>query len=170
MRLGPIDLLDLDTVDHIFTVTWDDVGYYNSHANKLDAFQIQLIDESATGAGNFDIEFRYEAINWTTGDASGGSNGLGGTVARAGFSAGDGATFSNSAIRQPEPDARVADDPARRGRWVRSLKLVSTSSRSATASSCSRRYLISFLLTTTVRITITARLPTVAVLAIMRGS
>ncbi len=80
----------LDTVNHVFTVTWDDVGYFNSHKDKLDAFQVQLIDESDTGAGNFDIEFRYEAVNWTTGDASGGSGGLGGTVARAGFSAGDG--------------------------------------------------------------------------------
>ena len=84
---------DLDTANQIFTVTWDDVGYFNSHTNKLDAFQIQLIDESDTGVGNFDIEFRYQAINWTTGDASGGSNGLGGTVARAGFSAGDGVNF-----------------------------------------------------------------------------
>jgi hypothetical protein len=84
---------NLDTVNHVFTVTWDDVGYFSSHTNKLDAFQVQLIDESATGAGNFDIEFRYEAINWTTGDASGGSNGLGGTVSRAGFSAGDGVNF-----------------------------------------------------------------------------
>jgi hypothetical protein len=84
---------NLDTVNHIFTATWDDVGYFNSHTNKLDAFQVQLIDESATGAGNFDIEFRYEAINWTTGDLSNGSNGLGGTVARAGFSAGDGLNF-----------------------------------------------------------------------------
>src|SRR4029077_9101415 len=83
----------LDTVNHIFTVTWGDVGCFASHNNKLDAFQSQLIDESATGAGNFDIEFRYEAINWTTGDASGGSDGLGGTVARAGFSAGDGVNF-----------------------------------------------------------------------------
>jgi hypothetical protein len=80
----------LDTVNHIFTVTWDDVGYYSAHTDKLDAFQLQLIDE---GNGDFDIEFRYEAINWTTGDASGGSNGLGGTVARAGFSAGDGVHF-----------------------------------------------------------------------------
>ena len=84
---------NLDTVNHVFTVTWDDVGYFSNHTDKLDAFQVQLIDESATGAGNFDIEFRYQAINWTTGDASGGSNGLGGTVARAGFSAGDGVNF-----------------------------------------------------------------------------
>lgn len=46
-----------------------------------------------TGGGNFDIEFRYEAINWTTGSASGGTNGLGGTVARAGYTKGDGANY-----------------------------------------------------------------------------
>jgi Ca2+-binding RTX toxin-like protein len=32
--------------------------------------------------------FRYGAINWTTGDASGGTNGFGGTVARAGWNSG----------------------------------------------------------------------------------
>ena len=71
----------------MFTATWNDVGYYSAHVDKLDAFQLRLIDESG---GNFDIEFRYQAINWTTGDASGGSGGLSGTPARAGFSAGDG--------------------------------------------------------------------------------
>ncbi|HZE16998.1 MAG TPA: nidogen-like domain-containing protein, partial [Mycobacterium sp.] len=78
---------DLDAANHVFTVTWDDVGYYNHHTNLLDAFQLQLV---GTGYGNFDIVFRYESINWTTGDASGGSGGLGGDIARAGYSAGDG--------------------------------------------------------------------------------
>jgi hypothetical protein len=77
----------LDTTNNVLTVTWDDVGYYGAHTNKLDAFQVQLI---SLGGGNFDIVFRYEAINWTTGDASDGSNGLGGFVARAGYSAGNG--------------------------------------------------------------------------------
>ncbi len=76
---------DLDSERGIFTVTWDDVGYYNSSTDKLNAFQLQLI---AKGEGNFDIAYRYEDINWTTGSASGGSGGLGGTVARAGYSAG----------------------------------------------------------------------------------
>ena len=77
---------DLDSTNHVFTVTWDQVGYYNSHTDLLDSFQLQLI---GTGQGNFDIIFRYESINWTTGDASRGTNGLGGDVARAGYSAGD---------------------------------------------------------------------------------
>src|SRR5262249_19229303 len=79
---------DLDAGNGVLTVTWDDVGYYNSHKDKLDAFQLQLI---SLGNGNFDIVYRYQDINWTTGDASGGSGGLAGpsgSPARAGFSAG----------------------------------------------------------------------------------
>jgi Ca2+-binding RTX toxin-like protein len=72
------------------TVTWDDVGYYSSRTDKINAFQLQLIGK---GNGNFDIVFRYEAVNWTTGNASGGSGGLGGTVARAGYSTGDGTSW-----------------------------------------------------------------------------
>lgn len=71
----------LDQVNHVVTITWDDVGYYNQHTNALDAFQLQLI---GLGDGNFDIVFRYEAINWTSGDASAGF------AAQAGYSAGDG--------------------------------------------------------------------------------
>jgi hypothetical protein len=73
-----------------FGVTWPDVGYFDSHTNKLNAFQLVLIDRSDTGAGNFDIEFNYGQIQWETGDASGGVNGLGGSSARAGFSNGTG--------------------------------------------------------------------------------
>ena len=80
---------DLDTVNKVFTATWDDVGYYRSHNDKLNAFQLQLIDQ---GSGNFDIVFRYEDINWTTGDASSGTGGLGGYVARAGYSSGTSTT------------------------------------------------------------------------------
>jgi hypothetical protein len=81
---------DLDTVNRIATFTWDDVGYFSSQTDKKNAFQIRLIDQ---GNGNFDIELRYEEINWTTGNASGGSGGLGGTVARAGWSSGNGTDF-----------------------------------------------------------------------------
>ncbi len=86
------DLLhyDIDAANGVVTFTWDDVGYYASHTDKLNAFQMQLINE---GNGDFDVIFRYEDVNWTTGDASGGSGGLGGVVARAGFSSGNGTDF-----------------------------------------------------------------------------
>jgi len=39
------------------------------------------------------IEFNYAQIQWETGDASGGSDGLGGYSARAGFAGASGFTF-----------------------------------------------------------------------------
>ena len=67
-------------------VTWEDVGYFSRHIDRLSSFQLEMIDR---GCGNVEIIFRYEDINWTAGDASGGENGLGGIPARAGFSLGD---------------------------------------------------------------------------------
>lgn len=81
---------DVDETSDIVTITWDDVGYYSAKTNKSNAFQLQLID---THNGSFDIKFIYEDINWTTGAASGGVNGLGGIVARAGYSAGNGSNY-----------------------------------------------------------------------------
>jgi MYXO-CTERM domain-containing protein len=49
--------------------------------------------EGCGGAGDFDVEFRYNRCEWTTGDASGGSGGLGGTPAQAGFDAGNTSDF-----------------------------------------------------------------------------
>ncbi len=74
-------------------ITWDSVGFFSSDSSLTNTFQLVLIDRADTGAGNFDVEFRYEDINWTTGNASGGSNGLGGTPAQAGYDAGDGVNF-----------------------------------------------------------------------------
>jgi hypothetical protein len=82
---------DLDAVTQTFTATWDDVGYFSSQTNKLNAFQLSL--HKINAQGDFDITFRYENIDWTTGNASGGSNGLGGTPARAGYSAGNGVQY-----------------------------------------------------------------------------
>ncbi len=81
-----------DTVDGrtAFGVNWVNVGYYSGAADKLNSFQLVLIDRSDTGAGNFDIEFNYDRVLWETGSASGGSNGLGGTSASAGYSNGTG--------------------------------------------------------------------------------
>jgi len=75
---------DLDPARGIFTVTWDDVGYFANHTDKLNAFQLRLKRRSG---GGFTIEFRYENIDWVTGDASVG------TVATAGWSGGNGVDF-----------------------------------------------------------------------------
>jgi uncharacterized protein (TIGR03437 family) len=75
-----------------FGANYQNVGYYDENGDKLNSFQIVLIDRADTGAGNFDIEFNYERIIWETGDASDGSNGLGGDSARVGYSNGSGAS------------------------------------------------------------------------------
>jgi hypothetical protein len=90
---GGVVVYGTGTVDGhaAFGVEWPDVGYYNRHTDKLDAFQMLLIDRSDTGPGNFDIEFNYDQVQWESGDFSGGSHGLGGQSAAVGFSAGTGA-------------------------------------------------------------------------------
>lgn len=73
-----------------FAVTYDEVGYFSRGDDRLNTFQIVLIDRSDTGAGNFDIEFNYDQIEFETGDASDGEGGLGGDSARVGYSNGSG--------------------------------------------------------------------------------
>lgn len=74
-----------------FGVTYSNVGFFDNRVDKLNSFQVILIDRSDIAAGAFDIEFNYDQIQWETGNASGGTNGLGGFSARAGFSNGTGA-------------------------------------------------------------------------------
>lgn len=82
----------VDAIDGltVFAVTWNAVGYYNGHTSPTNTFQLLLTDRSDTGVGNFDITFNYDQILWETGDASGGSGGLGGSSARAGYANGTG--------------------------------------------------------------------------------
>lgn len=82
-----------------FAVNWLDVGYFRERADKLNTFQLIMIDRSNTGAGNFDFEFNYGRIQWDTGEASDGINGLCPNApaprspARAGWANGQAATF-----------------------------------------------------------------------------
>ena len=76
-----------------FCVVWggeNGVGYYNSHTDKLNKLQLLLVDRSDVAAGDFDIVMTYGQIQWETGDASSGINGLGGASARVGYSNGTG--------------------------------------------------------------------------------
>lgn len=77
-----------------FGVDWINIGYSSAHDDKLNSAQLLLIDRSDTGAGNFDIEFNFDKIQWETGDLSGGVEGLGGDSARAGYSDGVSAAHS----------------------------------------------------------------------------
>ncbi len=81
-----------------FCVTWADVstrgvGYYNGRADKLNNFQLLIVDRSDVSPKNFNIVFNYDKVQWETGEASGGVNGLGGASARAGYANPPGTTF-----------------------------------------------------------------------------
>ena len=71
-----------------FCVDWVNVGYFSAQTDKLNSFQLLLVDRSDLGTGNFDIIFNYDQVLWETGSASGGVNGFGGSSARAGYSNG----------------------------------------------------------------------------------
>nr|BFE64013.1 hypothetical protein GCM10020063_085390 [Dactylosporangium thailandense] len=73
-----------------FCVDWNNVGYFTGHTDKLNSFQLLMVDRGDVGAGDFDIVMNYDNLSWETGDASGGYGGYGGTPAGAGYSAGDG--------------------------------------------------------------------------------
>lgn len=62
-----------------FAVHWDHVGYYNSRYDKLNDFQLVIIDRSDRGPGDFDLEFNYAQVQWDYNNA------------RAGYSSGTGA-------------------------------------------------------------------------------
>ena len=60
--------------------TWDEVGYYNCQTDRRMSFQLVLTEVTGTGcgggAGDFDVEFRFNRCEWDTGDASGGTGGF----------------------------------------------------------------------------------------------
>lgn len=74
-----------------FGINWPGVGRYDRKNDKLNTFQVVLIDRADTGTGNFDIEFNYASIQWDIGDdtvlgrayaSAGYTNGLGGDNAQ----------------------------------------------------------------------------------------
>ncbi len=106
--------------DAFFAVEWPAVGYYGAQTDKLNTFELLLVSRPDTGAGNFDIEFNYNSIQWETGDASGGSDGLGGTSAAVGYSNGLSGSSDvylqlpgslvNGALINGGPDALISHD------------------------------------------------------------
>jgi hypothetical protein len=80
--------------DHALFVNWIDVGYFFDHYDKINNFQLVLTDgtDDYIGVGN-NVDFSYLDMQWTTGDASGGSNGFGGTPAVVGANLGNGTGY-----------------------------------------------------------------------------
>ena len=75
-------------------VRWQTVGYYSMYDDKLNDFQLILTDGSdpILPAGN-NVSFCYGDMQWTTGDASGGTNGFGGNPATVGVNRGNGVDY-----------------------------------------------------------------------------
>lgn len=70
-------------------VNWVGVGYYNSQTDKKNTFQLIITDgnDPILPNGN-NIAFCYGDMQWTTGSASQGTNGFGGTPATVGINQG----------------------------------------------------------------------------------
>lgn len=68
-----------------FRVHWKAVGYYGYGVDKKNDFGLLLIDRSDVSAGDFDIKFEYNSIEWDDGDASRGQ------TARVGYANGSNA-------------------------------------------------------------------------------
>lgn len=83
-----------DSVDDTLVVTWDNVGSYNQNDTLRNTFQVALSDGSnpMIGLGN-NVCFSYDEMCWTTGTASGGAGGFGGTPATVGANHGNGVDF-----------------------------------------------------------------------------
>ncbi|KRF37281.1 nidogen-like domain-containing protein [Nocardioides sp. Soil805] len=115
-----------------FCAQWADLGYFSEHTDKLNTVQMLLRsteDQPGRSAGDFDITFNYDRIQWETGDASDGVGGLGGTSAAAGFSAGSGVagtfvqlagSFVNGALLDGGPNALISGSQgsSQAGRYV----------------------------------------------------
>lgn len=82
-----------DGSNDLFVVTWDSVGYYSGQNGLRNTFQLVMAaDENFFGAG-LNCAFSYGDMQWTTGSASGGSGGFGGTAATVGINRGNGIDF-----------------------------------------------------------------------------
>jgi gliding motility-associated-like protein len=74
-------------------VRWNNVGYYNQHVDKINDFQLIITNGNDPIVPSGNVMFCYGDMQWTTGDASQGQNGFGGTPATVGANAGNGTSF-----------------------------------------------------------------------------
>lgn len=81
------------TEDAVF-VNYIEVGYFNQESDKLNTFQAIFTngENDFVGIGN-NVNFCYQDMQWTTGSASGGVNGFGGSPATVGANRGNSIDF-----------------------------------------------------------------------------
>ena len=75
-------------------VNWVDVGYFSSQSDKVNTFQVIITNGSdpILGVGN-NVGLCYQDMQWSTGNASGGSGGFGGTPSSVGMNRGNGIDY-----------------------------------------------------------------------------
>jgi hypothetical protein len=75
-------------------IQWEQVGYFSNHSDLLNTFQLIITDGNDTilPLGN-NVNFCYQDMQWTTGDASGGVGGFGGTPTTVGINQGNGVDY-----------------------------------------------------------------------------
>jgi hypothetical protein len=86
-----------------FGANWVDVGYFYEEDDKLNVFQLVLINRPDRASGDYDVEFNYAQIQWEEGEATNpGGDGLSGTSpARAGYASANDLTFELSGSGAP---------------------------------------------------------------------
>jgi hypothetical protein len=75
-------------------IKWDSVGYFPSMGDKRNTFQLIITDgNDPLVAGGNNVAFCYGDMQWTTGSASGGQGGFGGTASTTGINKGNGVDY-----------------------------------------------------------------------------
>jgi hypothetical protein len=92
---GPLGAVYYKTTPTAVIVIWDSVGYFYQHGDLLNSFELIFTNgaDPLIGVGN-NVAFSYATMQWTTGDASGGSGGFGGSPATVGVNKGDGTNYA----------------------------------------------------------------------------
>jgi gliding motility-associated-like protein len=87
-------LVYMRRMPHYAIFKWHKVGYFNNKVDKVNSFMIVISDGSSPIIPDqLNAAIFYGDMQWTTGSASGGTNGFGGTAATVGANAGDGVNF-----------------------------------------------------------------------------
>ena len=102
--------------------------YLPSPLQQNNTFQVVVVTD---GLFSFTI-FNYAELTWVTGDASGGTDGFGGTAAMVGINAGDGINFKKFKYSLTDGVVKVledtnminCDDPALKGQYVYQIDTV----------------------------------------------
>ena len=92
---GQVWMKQLVPSRNVYLVAWNAVGYYGGlQDDKRNTFMVMISDGNDLGMGiGNNVCFCYDDMQWTTGTASGGTDGFNGTSATVGANKGDDAAY-----------------------------------------------------------------------------